>query len=346
MMAETKKVTIYDVARASGVSRQTVSRVINNRSDVAPETRSRIENVIRDLNYRPSAVAQSLSRQKSYILGVVTAGLKYIGPSVTLNGITDQAEALGYGLLLKTVSDFVVHDVLSILQWFQSHQVDGIIWAIPEISDNRIWLDVHKPDLDLPIIFMAMEKHERVNIVCIDNANGARLATEHLIDMNCKHIGHISGPLDWLDARQRKHGWSKTLNEAGYSVSDQMCAEGNWSSKSGKKAFLELIKKYPEMDGLFVANDQMALSVLQTAVEMGISVPGNLKVVGFDGIPESEFYSPSLTTIYQNLEDLGSTVVKALVQLIEKRNMPDDEPDPKYIQIQPKLIIRQSTQID
>jgi LacI family transcriptional regulator len=343
-MAETKKVTIYDVARESGVSRQTVSRVINNRPEVAPETRTRVNDVIRDLNYRPNAVAQSLSRQKSYLLGVVTAGLKYIGPSVTLNGIIDQAESLGYGLLLKTVSNFAVHDVLSILHWFQAHQVDGIIWAIPEISDNRKWLDINTPDVDLPIIFMAMEKHVRANIVCIDNANGARLATEHLIEMNCKHIGHISGPLDWLDARQRKHGWYVTMAEAGYSISDRMWTEGNWSSKSGKKAFLELIEKYPEMDGLFVANDQMALSVLQTAVELGISVPSSLKVVGYDGIPEAEFYSPSLTTIYQNLEDLGCIVVNELVRLIEKKNLPEGDHDPIYLKIQPKLIIRQSTQ--
>lgn len=343
-MAETKKVTIYDVARASGVSRQTVSRVINNRTDVAPETRTRVMDVIRDLNYRPSAVAQSLSRQKSFILGVVTAGLKYIGPSVTLNGITDQAESLGYGLLLKTVSDFAVHDVLSILHWFQAHQVDGIIWAIPEIGDNRKWLDVDTPDVDLPIIFMAMEKHDRANIVSIDNVHGARLAVEHLINMNCKHIGHISGPLDWLDARQRKSGWDMTLKVAGYTTSDKMWTEGNWSSKSGRKAFLELIEKYPEMDGLFVANDQMALSVLKTTAELGISVPSSLKIVGYDGIPESEFFTPSLSTIYQNLEDLGCTVVNELVWLIENKNESDGDNNSKYKKIRPKLIIRQSTQ--
>ena len=343
-MTKSKKITIYDVARSAGVSRQTVSRVINNRPDVAHETRTRVQDVIRDLNYRPNAVAQSLSRQKSYLLGVVSAGLKYIGPSVTLKGIVDQAESLGYGLLLKTVSNFDVHDVMPILQWFQSHQVDGIIWAVPEIGENRKWLDQHIPYTNLPIIFMAMARDKRVSIVCIDNIQGGRLATRHLIERGCKHIGHISGPMDWLDARQRKQGWYFTLSEGGYDMSDKMCAEGNWSSKSGKKAFLELIDKYPEMDGLFVANDQMALSVLQTIFELGISVPNHLKVVGFDGIPESEFFSPSLTTIYQNLEDLGCTAVNELVKLIEKRNTPNYENDPKFLKIQPELIIRQSTQ--
>lgn len=338
-----KKVTIYDVARASGVSRQTVSRVINNRPDVAPETRYRVNEAIRKLHYRPNAVAQSLSRQKSCLLGVVTAGLKYIGPSVTLKGIVDQAESMGYGLMLKTVSNFEVHDVVPILQWFQSHQVDGIIWAVPEIGENRKWLDSEKPFLDIPILFMAMSKHEKASIVSIDNFYGARLATRHLIDRGCKNIGHISGPLNWLDARQRKQGWCLSLSEASFTPSEKMCAEGNWSSKSGKKAFLELIDKYPELDGLFVGNDQMALSVLQTADELNVSVPDSLKVVGFDGIPESEFYSPSLTTIYQNLENLGLTAVDELVQLIEKRNTQDNDNNPKILEIQPELIIRKST---
>jgi LacI family transcriptional regulator len=342
-MAENKKITIYDVARASGVSRQTVSRVINNRPDVADETRTRVLDVIQKLDYRPNAVAQSLSRQKSYLLGVVSAGLQYIGPSVTLKGIVDQAESMGYGLILKTVSSFDVHDVVPILKYFQSHQVDGIIWAVPEIGKNRKWLANDKPNIDFPIIFMAMAQHERVSIVAIDNIQGGRLATSHLIDRGCKHIGHISGPLDWLDARQRKLGWNLTMLEAGYPTSDKMCVEGNWSSKSGKKAFLQLIEQFPEMDGLFVANDQMALSVLQAAFESEISIPKHLKVVGFDGIPESEFYSPSLTTVYQNLENLGCTAVNELVELIENINRTNYENDPKFVKIQPELIIRQST---
>ena len=343
-MAEDKKITIYDVARASGVSRQTVSRVINNRPDVASKTRTQVLDVIRKLDYRPNAFAQSLSRQKSYLLGVVSAGLQYIGPSVTLKGIVDQAESMGYGLLLKTVSSFDVHDVVPILKYFHSHQVDGIIWAVPEIGENRKWLAIDKPNINIPIIFMAMAPDERVSIVAIDNVQGARVATRHLIDRGCKQIGHISGPLDWLDSRQRKLGWNLTMVEAGFSTSEKMCAEGNWSSKSGKNAFHQLIEQFPEMDGLFVANDQMALSVLQSAYELEISIPKQLKVVGFDGIPESEFYSPSLTTMYQNLEELGCTVVNELVQLIEERKNPNYENDHTFVKIQPKLIIRQSTQ--
>jgi transcriptional regulator with XRE-family HTH domain len=206
-MAEKNKITIDDVARKAGVSRQTVSRVLNNRQDVSSDTRKRIQDIMEGLNYHPNAIARSLSRQKSYIFGVVTAGLKYIGPSRTLSGITSKAEELGYGLLLKELASFSANNVHPLIQWFQSHQVDGIIWAAPEIEDNRKWMQDLLPEIDIPIIFLTMEKRETISIVSIDNFLGARMATEHLISLGRKRIGHISGPLTWWEARQRKMGW-------------------------------------------------------------------------------------------------------------------------------------------
>ena len=123
-----------------------------------------------------------------------------------------------------------------------------------------------------------------------------------------------------------------------------MWAEGNWSSRSGQTAFRELTEKSPEMDGLFVGNDQMALSVLRTAFEQGRKIPDDLAVVGFDGIPESEFYNPSLSTINQNQNELGRTAVEELVNIIEKKSTPEGVIEPKYITLSPELIIRQSSQ--
>jgi LacI family transcriptional regulator len=343
-MTEKNKITIYDVAYKAGVSRQTVSRVLNNRQDVSIETRKRVQEIIKDLNYHPSAIARSLSRQKSYILGVVTAGLKYIGPSRTLSGITCKAEELGYGLLLKELASFSANNVHPLLQWFQSHQVDGIIWAAPEIADNRNWLKDLLPEIDIPIMFLTMEKREGLSIVSIDNYLGAKMATEHLISLGKKKIGHITGPLDWWEARQRKLGWEAALSEAGHKLSEQMWAEGNWSSRSGQTAFMELLEKLPGMDGLFVGNDQMALSILQTAFEQGKKIPEDLAVIGFDGIPESEFYCPSLSTVNQNQNELGCIAVEELVRLVEKKLMADDLIEPTYITIEPELIIRQSSQ--
>lgn len=342
-MANTKKTTIYDVATQAGVSRQTVSRVLNNRPDVSAETRNRVKQIMLLMNYQPNAVAQSLSRQKSYLFGVVTAGLKFIGPSRTLSGITSKAEELGYGLLLKELASFNSNNVKPLLQWFKSHQVDGIIWAAPEIEDNRYWINDILPELEIPIIFLTMEDQRKVSIVTTDNFNGARLATQHLLERGRRNIGHISGPLDWWEARQRKSGWESKLNEVGIRVTDRMCVQGNWSSKSGKNALVELFDKFPEMDGVFVGNDQMALGVLLCAREIGKKTPQDLSVVGFDGISDSEFYCPPLTTVYQNQDELGRLAVAELVSQIEGNSIEKKTAQPKHLKIQPELLIRQSS---
>lgn len=337
------KTTIYDVAEKAGVSRQTVSRVLNNRQDVSDETRKRVKEIMAELNYQPNAVAQSLSRQKSYLFGVVTAGLKYFGPSRTLSGITSKSEELGYGLLLKELASFNSNNVRPVLQWFKSHQVDGIIWAAPEIEDNRYWVKDIFSVIDIPIIFLTMEEQKNVTIVTIDNFKGAKLATEYLIRQGRKNIGHIAGPLDWWESRQRKMGWETAMSEAGIQVNDRMWTEGNWSSKSGKIAFLELIGKFPEMDGIFVGNDQMALSVLSASSEIGRKIPKDISVVGFDGIAESEFYYPPLSTIWQNQDELGRVAVVELASRVEQKLIESIVVEPKYITIQPELIIRQSS---
>jgi LacI family transcriptional regulator len=344
-MTEKKKTTIYDVAKEAGVSRQTISRVLNNRPDVSRETRKRIKDIIERLDYHPSAIARSLRSPKSFTLGVVTAGLKYVGPSRTLSGITQGAEELGYGLLLKELASFSANNVYPLLQLFQAHHVDGIIWAAPEIGDNRNWLADLPSELDVPIIFLTMERREDVSIVTIDNCWGGRLATEHLIGLGRTRIGHISGPLDWWEARQRKQAWEDVLSEAGLPSNERMWVEGNWSSKSGKFAIGELLNKFPEMDAIFVGNDQMALSVLQTAAERGIRVPDDLAVVGFDGIAESEFFSPSLSTVYQNQDELGRTTVQELVRLIDEKLQDDTVIQPSQISLKPELIVRESTQM-
>jgi LacI family transcriptional regulator len=343
LIKNSNKSTIYDVAEKAGVSRQTVSRVINNRQDVSVETRKRVKEIMAELNYQPNAVAQSLSRQKSYLFGVVTAGLKYIGPSRTLSGITNKTEELGYGLLLKEMEFSNSANVLPLLDWFKSHQVDGIIWAAPEIEDNRRWVKDIFPLIDIPIVFLTMEDQKTVTVVTTDNLNGSIQAVRHLLEQGRKHIGHISGPMNWWEARERKKGWETALAEAGMKATDRMWALGNWSSKSGRSAFLELVDKFPEMDGLFVGNDQMALSVLTSSQLVGKKVPQDLSVIGFDGIADSEFYCPSLSTISQNQDELGRIAVAELVSLIEQELTDKKAVEPKYITIQPELIIRESS---
>ena len=343
-MVDRKKTTIYEVAKEAGVSRQTVSRVLNNRPDVSRETRKRIKDIIERMEYHPSAIARSLRSPKSFTFGVVTAGLKFVGPSRTLSGITQEAEELGYSLLLKELASFSANNVYPLLQLFQAHHVDGIIWAAPEIGDNRNWLIDLPSELDIPVIFLTMERREKVSLVSIDNYFGGKLATEHLIGLGRTRIAHIAGPLDWWEACRRKRAWEDALGDAGLSVDERMWAEGNWSSKSGKLAIGELLEKFPEMDAIFVGNDQMALSVLQTATERGIRIPEDLAVVGFDGIPESEFYCPPLSTVYQNQDELGRTAVQELVRLVDEQLRDEEIIQPSQILLKPELIVRESTQ--
>ncbi len=338
-----KRPTIKEVALAAGVSTQTVSRVINGRPDVSPETRQRVQEIIKQLEYQPSALARSLIQQRSYTLGVVTAGLKFIGPSRTLNGITNKAEQLGYSLLLKELPRFEANNIVPLLQSLLARHVDGIIWAVPEIGDNRDWLEEHLPDQQVPFVFLAMRPIPNVTVVSVDNYLGAQMATKHLLEQGHLHVGHIAGPLDWWEARQRMEGWQDTLKEAGIQVSDRHWVEGNWSSASGAEAIQELLEKYPEMDAVFVANDQMALSVMQAACKQGLRIPHDLAVVGFDGLPEAPYYWPPLTTVQQDQHKLGCIAVQEVVEIIENNWQGKPATEPKNILLQPTLKVRESS---
>lgn len=342
-MIKSSRVTIKEVARAAGVSTQTVSRVVNERPDVSPETRQRVQDIIDKLGYQPSEVARSLIQQRSYTLGVITAGLKYIGPSMILNGITDGAEAIGYAILLKELPKFDAADVEPIFQSLLARHVDGIIWAVPEVGENQRWLKQKSPALPVPLIFLTAPSYAELPSVDYDNYRGGRVATKHLLEQGYRNIGHISGPLEWLSARLRKEGWQDSLREAGIDPSGLRWVEGNWSSGSGERAFNLLLKEYPEMDAVFVANDQMAIGVLQVACKNGIKVPQSLGVVGFDGLAESAYLWPPLTTMHQDFHTLGCTAVQELVEIIESRWKGVASEGSRNIVLQPELIIRESS---
>jgi len=341
-MNNNQRATIKQVARAAGVSTQTVSRVINDRPDVSPETRERIQQVILDLDYQPSALARSLIQKRSYTLGIVTAGLKFNGPSRTLNGIANKAEELGYALLLEVLLQFDTDDIKPLVQGLLARHVDGIVWAVPEVGDNRRWVGGILNDVPVPVVFLTMQPRAGLSIVEVDNYLGGVLATRHLLEQGCRAIGHISGPLDWWEARQRKQAWQETLQKAGLPASEKACVEGNWSSSSGEAAFNQLLETYPGMDAVFVGNDQMALTVLQVAHRRGLRVPQDLAVVGFDNMAESAYFWPSLTTVNHNLYELGCRAVQEAVEQIEAVRR-DARLEPKNIYLSPELVIRQSS---
>jgi LacI family transcriptional regulator len=339
----TGRATIKDVAAAAGVSTQTVSRVLNDRPDVSPGTRKRVQSVINTLDYQPSALARSLVHQRSYTLGVVTAGLKYIGPSRTLNGITATMEEAGYSLLLKELPRFDANNLGPIFQALLSRHVDGILWAVPEVGENRNWVNEQALNLDIPIVYLTMERRENIHVVSIDNYLGGRLAMSHLLEQGYRYIGHISGPLDWWEARQRKAAWKDALTEAGLESRDEFSVEGNWSSTSGVQAVEKLLERYPKMDSIFVANDQMALSVMQVACQRRLRIPVNIGVVGFDNIPESAFFCPPLTTVQQDQYNVAKVAVEEIIRIIESIRQGLESIEPKSIMLPPTLVVRESS---
>lgn len=301
----------------TGVSTQTVSRVINKRPDVAPATRAAVEAAIAEVGFHPSAVARSLVQRRSNMIGVLAAGLRYFGVAQTLNGISEQVESAGYSIILKELAAFEVPDIVPVIESLVAHRVEGIIFASPQLELNVRHAQEQLPPSCPPIVFLKAEPSSDFTTIGIDNRDGGRQATEHLIRLGRRRIGHLAGPLEWMEARDRRDGWIEALEVAGLARGPLAC--GNWSSESGVRAFAEILEVDPTIDGLFVANDQMALGALHVAFRRGIRIPDDLAVVGFDGLPEAAEFNPSLTTIRQPLRELGKLAVDELIARIEER---------------------------
>lgn len=299
----------------TGVSTQTVSRVLNKRPDVSPETRLAIETVIAELGFQPSAVARSLVQRRSHMIGIIVAGLKYFGVGQTINGMAEEAEAAGYALILKELASFEVPDIVPVVDFFVAHRVDGIIFAPPQLGQNIRHVQDQLPPSAPPVIFLKAEPSARFTSVGIDNLDAARIMTRHLIALGRRRIAHITGPLDWREARDRRDGWLEALAEAG--LEPGPVASGDWFSASGGPALEQILAQDPGIDGLFAGNDQMALGALRVANRRGIRIPEDLAVVGFDGLLEAADFTPSLTTIRQPLAEIGRIAVRELVASLE-----------------------------
>jgi len=322
------------------VSTQTVSRVINNRPDVADKTRKAVEEAIDLVRYQPSALARGLVQQHSYTLSLIIAGLRYIGVSQTLNGITEQCEESNYALMIKELPRFDTSDLVPVIETLIAHQVEGIVFAAPEVNGNISTAQSQLPAACPPIVFLKSQPNPKYTTISIDNYSGARAAVEYLLSLGRHKIGLISGPLEWLEARQRRQAWEDALTSGGWPVSDRQWSSGDWSSASGEAAFAELMQKFPEMDAVFASNDQMALGALHYANAHGLRVPEDLALAGFDDIAEAAYFSPALTTVRQPLRELGILAVQTLLSQIGGTAMPILG---NMITLPTELVIRTST---
>jgi LacI family transcriptional regulator len=278
-----KRITVKEVAEAAGVSTQTVSRVVNNHPDVAPETSARVQQIIRRMGYAPNVLARGLIRGRTHTLGIVTYGLEYFGPARLLTGMDRQAAELGYSIVLNLVHVPEPNDIPALLSRVNARQVDGLIWAVPEIGSNRAWATAQAARLPVPAIFInGMEQPGALPLVGVDNQAIGRLATEHLLAGGARRVGHLAGPSSWWSARERRRGWEAALRGHGLEPRAEWVAGGDWTAQSGQQGLHALLQQEPALEAVFVANDQMALGALHAVHRLGRRVPDDVAIVGVD----------------------------------------------------------------
>ena len=335
--------TLKDVAKLAGVSTKTVSRVVNNQGEISEETRERVQVAIDQLGYRPNIVARSLIHQRTNTLGVIAWGIDYFGPSRTVVGIEQQAHQLDYSLFLNLVARPDDGDSEKVLDTLIAHRVDGIIWAVPEVGDNRAWLESAHMEQLPPIVFLSMAPRPGLAIVAVDNKSGAKQATQHLINQGRRKIGIITGPLAWWEARERYAGWKAAMQQANLETPSSLVIEGEWTAAAGESGLNRLLDQEADIDAVFASSDQIALGALGAAHRLGRKIPQELAVVGFDNMPESACFWPPLTTVYQHLIDVGRIAVQTLHKMIEANRQLKTADEVTVTLIKPELIVRDSS---
>lgn len=327
-----------DVARLAGVAPMTVSRVINDDVRVAPDTRARVQRAIAELGFRSNRAARTLAGGRSMVIGVIGAKTAFYGPLRALVGIESAARAVGRAVHLTTVGEATVDELRGAFQHLRDAHVDGVIVEAPMRSAHDAIAEI---DPGVPFVVIA-GGHPSPSSVGVDQFAGGRLATAHLLDRGHHTVHHIGGPPGWIDADGRADGWRAELAARGRDAPPPLA--GDWTARSGYAAGQELASN-PDVSAVFVANDQMALGAILALREAGRSVPDDVSVVGFDDTPESEFFDPPLTTIRQDLDEVGRRSVKLLLGLLAGDDVPDMDDMNDVVDVEPSLVARRSVAV-
>ncbi|WP_344971899.1 LacI family DNA-binding transcriptional regulator [Streptosporangium fragile] len=322
-----------DVAVRAGVSHQTVSRVLNGHPNVRAETRARVLQAIEQLGYRRNMVARALVTKHTRTLGVVSFDTTLYGPASTVYGIEQAARAAGYFVSMVSLRTIDRAGVRDALDYLAEQGVDGVVVVAPQRSAARALTDM---PTGVPVVAVGAGHTGDVSVVSVEQVEGARLATRHLLDLGHETVWHISGPSDWLESEGRVQGWRAALAAAGRPAPDPL--PGDWSPRSGYRAGLRLAAM-PEVTAVFVGNDQMALGALRAFAERGVRVPEQISIVGFDDIPESEFFTPPLTTVRQDFGAVGRCSIEVLLRQLEAGPEWSHE---RHV-VPPRFVVRAST---
>jgi LacI family transcriptional regulator len=325
-------VTIRDVAARAGVSIATVSKVINQRYGVSAETFARVQAVINELGYEASLVAQSLRNHRTNVIGILVADLEPFSTEL-LKGAGDAIRGTGFELVVYSAGGRTGDHIgweRRYLSRLSGTLVDGAVLVTPTVVDVQygapvVAVDPHTGPSDLPTIDS-------------DNLHGARLATEHLLDLGHRRIAMLSGRPDLQSAQLRERGYREALAAAGVPADERLIQVGAYDPEISVKPARELLGSPDRPTAVFAANDVSAIATIEVARELGLRVPQDLSIVGFDNIPESVLCAPPLTTVDQPIRTMGKRAIEMLVQLIR-----GETPQQTHIRLATKLIVRQST---
>jgi LacI family transcriptional regulator len=340
-MTQGRVAVMSDVARLAGVSHQTVSRVLNDHPRVSRETRERVLEAVRQLNYRPNAMARGLAGRRSRVIGVVSFDTILYGPAATLLGIERASRAAGYGVSIVTLEHLDHGGMTSALSALADQSVAGVVVIAPQTASAAALRNL---PIGTAAVAVESDMGGDIPAISVDQVRGARLAVDHLLSLGHRRVWHVSGPRDWLETHGRIEGWRASLDDAGLAAPRLMT--GDWSARSGYAAGVELAERFRskgDVTAVFAANDHMALGMLRAFHEAGVRVPEDVSIVGFDDIPEAEFLSPPLTTVRQDFDEVGRRCIAALLRLIEAdRADGPDRPEPEW-RVAPTLVERTST---
>ncbi len=308
-----KGATIRDVARRARVSHQTVSRVINGQDNVTAETRERVLRAIGELEYVPSAVARSLSSQRTHTLGMVTTDVSDHFFAEAVAGAEAEARKRGFFLIIGSIEEGSEDDERTYLRLMLERRVEGLIIAVPRLrlaEDDLLGDAVAR----LPTVFVASDVElPGADHIDIDNRRGGAEATGHLLAQGHRVVGTITGPLDWPSARSRLDGYRDALREAGLAA-DRALVEPcvDWGLESGRRAAERLIASNPKVTAVFAQSDLLALGAIATLRAHGKRVPDDVSVVGFDDIAVASVFDPPLTTMRQPMREVGELAAQLI----------------------------------
>jgi LacI family transcriptional regulator len=331
--------TLEEVGRLAGVSRSTVSRVVNSHPNVRDDVRERVWQVIRETGYQPHAAARSLVTRRTQIIGAIipeAVTRLFVDPffPLLLRGITETCNGHGYHLMLSLFNGPAREEEIY-RRLVHSGHLDGVIVASARMDDPLI---PKLLDDEMPLVLVGRHCDDRAGYVDVDNVGASRMAVEHLIRLGHKRIATITGPHSMASGEDRLAGYCQALEAHRMPVQDVLVVEGDFTEGSGAVAMQRLLPASPT--AVFAASDSMAIGALKTLREADLRVPEDVALVGFDDIPVAAALEPALTTVRQPIERLGSMAADLLLNLLE--NPPDTQAPANRIILPAKLIVRDS----